>query len=88
MPHHKKNLAQTLLRAGWIRIPRSLRRGLVSLAMPNFRVATVGIVRNEEGRLLCVRHVFRPREHPWGLPAGFMQRGEQPEECLAREVYE
>ena len=42
---------------------------------------------DERGRLLLLKHVFRPGSG-WGIPGGFIEKGEQPEEALRRELRE
>jgi thiamine-phosphate diphosphorylase len=41
-----------------------------------------------DGRVLLVRRRYPPREGLWCLPAGFIEPGEHPAECAAREVAE
>ena len=50
-------------------------------------VGVVGVITDDEGRILLVEHIFHPK-HPWGLPGGWMERGEGPEETLKRELVE
>jgi 8-oxo-dGTP diphosphatase len=71
-----------------VRLPLRLRLALVRAAEPKFLVGVVGIALAEDGRVLCVRHVFRPREHPWGLPSGFVRSVEGPAEAIVREIRE
>src|SRR6267378_1910732 len=40
-----------------------------------------------DDKLKFVEHVFRPDEG-WGIPGGFMSKGEQPEAALRRELRE
>jgi 8-oxo-dGTP diphosphatase len=50
--------------------------------------ATAGaVVLDSEGRVLLLEHTFRPASG-WGIPGGFIQRGEQPDEALRRELRE
>ena len=42
---------------------------------------------NDAGEVLLLRHRFHHR-HPWGLPGGLMERGENLVECWQREVRE
>ena len=83
-----KSMAQRLLRAIWIRLPGKLRRSIVRRVEPTFLVGIVMIAVDDAGQLLCIRHVFRPREYPWGLPSGFLQHGETPERGALRELRE
>ena len=50
--------------------------------------AVGGLVTNDEGELLLVRRAREPGKGCWGLPGGFVDRGETVEEALAREVSE
>ncbi len=42
---------------------------------------------NEEGHVLLLKHVFRMGSG-WGIPGGFIEKGEQPEEAVRRELRE
>lgn len=67
--------------------PITLRR-LFSRAMNARFSATAGaIVIDDHGRLLLLKHVFRTGSG-WGIPGGFIQAGEQPEEAVRRELRE
>jgi len=52
-----------------------------------FAVTAAGIVTDDNGRVLLLKHVFRPGSG-WGLPGGFINPGEQPEVAVARELSE
>jgi ADP-ribose pyrophosphatase YjhB (NUDIX family) len=71
--------------AGFAHLPRGVRQWLVRLVVPSFSVGGLGVVERGDGRLLLVRHAYRPR---WGLPGGFLQRGETPVEGARREILE
>ncbi len=76
-----------LLGAIWQRTPKSLRRGLVRFGHPRFTVTAGAIVSDNSGRVLLLKHRFRPGAG-WGMPGGFIERGEQPEAALKRELRE
>jgi ADP-ribose pyrophosphatase YjhB (NUDIX family) len=42
---------------------------------------------NREGQILMLRHVFHPFA-PWGLPGGWLEKGEAPADCAIRELHE
>lgn len=54
---------------------------------PRFSLGAVGIVFSDRGQLLLVEHVFHPY-HPWGLPGGWVERGESPSATVRRELRE
>ena len=76
-----------LLGAIWRRAPRALRRWTVRLSHPRFAVTAGAVVRDARGRVLLLKHRFRPGTG-WGMPGGFIERGEQPQEALRRELRE
>ena len=57
------------------------------LITQKFLVGVVGIVLNESGEVLLLKHTYRGK-YPWGLPGGWLKRGEQPMEALQREIKE
>jgi 8-oxo-dGTP pyrophosphatase MutT (NUDIX family) len=76
--------------ANWIRRSSLLRWGLwlgVQLFIPRQHVGVVGALFNETGQVLLVEHVFRPY-FPWGLPGGWIGRGEDPARAVEREYQE
>lgn len=77
-------------------LPRQVRRAaeiianipwLQRLIVPSFLVGVVGIIENDRGELLLLRHTYRSA-YPWGLPTGFLEHGEQPIDALKREIQE
>lgn len=80
---------RALLYRIFYRLPHSVRRRLVRLAVPKYIVGAVCLVRDAEagepGRLLLLR---QPPGRRWGLPAGLLQRGESPVVGAARELGE
>ena len=76
-----------LLGAIWRRAPRALRRWAVRLWHPQFAVTAGAVVTDASGRVLLLKHRFRPGTG-WGMPGGFIEEGEQPEEALRRELRE
>jgi ADP-ribose pyrophosphatase YjhB (NUDIX family) len=76
-----------LLGAIWRRAPKALRRWTVRFSHPRFAVTAGAIVTDSRGRVLLLKHRFRPGSG-WGLPGGFIEHGEQPWEALRRELRE
>jgi 8-oxo-dGTP diphosphatase len=82
-------LSQGFLTRLWGRVPLPLwaRNLIVWLLNPKYTVGVIALVRDEEGRILLLKHTYRPG-WPWGLPGGGLRAGETLEECLRREVRE
>ncbi|GHH90763.1 NUDIX hydrolase [Streptomyces capillispiralis] len=53
-----------------------------------FVVGVTGVVRDEEGRVLLLRHRMWPPGRQWGLPSGFARKGEDFRATVVREVKE
>jgi 8-oxo-dGTP diphosphatase len=76
--------------ADWLRrfpIVAKLPRMLLRARMARFSVGVMGVIRDETGRILLVKHVFHP-DWPWGLPGGWLTPGERPADGLRRELLE
>jgi len=69
------------------RLPSGVKRLFVRVAGATFLVSVLGIVLDEEGRVLLFRHTYRPFA-PWGLPSGLLKPNESPAEAIEREVRE
>ncbi len=52
-----------------------------------FTVTAGAFVFDDQGRLLLLEHEFRP-DSRWGIPGGFLGKGEQPDVALRRELQE
>lgn len=76
-----------LLGAIWRRAPRAVRRWTVRFSHPRFAVTAGAVITDASGRVLLLKHRFRPGAG-WGMPGGFIEAGEQPEEALRRELCE
>jgi ADP-ribose pyrophosphatase YjhB (NUDIX family) len=58
------------------------------LVQPRFSIGVVGVLLDETGsRVLLVEHIFHTHK-PWGLPGGWLERGEDPSQTVEREFYE
>ena len=71
----------------WRRSPRTLRRGVLYLTQRVYTVGVVGLVPNHDGAVLVLRHRFRV-PYAWGLPGGYLENGETPNQAFARELLE
>lgn len=57
------------------------------LAHRKFIIGVSGVVTNDQGQILLLRHRFW-RPGSWGLPGGYANRNETLENTLRREVHE
>src|SRR6267143_243165 len=80
-------MLKDLVGAIWRRIPGRLKFWAVRFTQPRFTVTAAAIVSDDAGRVLLLHHRFRPGSG-WGIPGGFIEQGEQPEEALRRELRE
>ncbi|HKF76023.1 MAG TPA: NUDIX domain-containing protein [Candidatus Dormibacteraeota bacterium] len=80
-------LAWRLLAGLWHRLAGSLQWRLLWLTQAKFMVGVVGVVFDDQDRVLLLRNRFWP-DGSWGLPAGYAHAGERFEDALAREVRE
>ena len=80
-------MLKDLLAAIWQRAPKKVRRWTMRLTNTRFAVTAAGVVVDDRGHVLLLKHAFRPGSG-WGLPGGFINAGEQVENGLARELRE
>lgn len=58
------------------------------IAYDNPLPCTAAFVRNRQGEVLLVKRGVEPGKGKWGLPSGFMEIDETPEEACLRELEE
>lgn len=80
-------MLKDLMATIWRRAPKRVRRWTMRLTHARFGATAAGVIINNQGQVLLLKHVFRPGSG-WGLPGGFLQAGEQPELALRRELQE
>lgn len=78
---------QSVLLAGYGRLPKAARRLAVRVMTPSFHVGALCVIERADGALLLLRQSYRRRE-AWGFPGGLLDRGEQPADAVRREVRE
>src|SRR5687767_8052669 len=71
----------------WKASPARLRTFMARRFQTTFTASAAGIITNAEGKVLLLNHVLRPGSG-WGVPGGFMDRGEHPDQTLKREIKE
>jgi ADP-ribose pyrophosphatase YjhB (NUDIX family) len=71
----------------WRRI-KPLQWRVLRARHATFLVATQIVVRDDQGRVLLLRHRLWPPGREWGLPGGYANAGETLEDAARREVRE
>lgn len=71
----------------WKKLTGSLQWRLLWLTNPKFIIGVTGAVFDSSGRVLLLQHRYWSG-YPWGLPSGYVNRGESAEDGLIREVRE
>ncbi|WP_262402764.1 NUDIX domain-containing protein [Actinomadura sp. CNU-125] len=72
----------------WRKLSGRAQWRLARLRHPTFLVYAGGIVRDDRGRILLLRHRLWPPYRAWGLPGGYVDAGERLQDGVAREVRE
>jgi ADP-ribose pyrophosphatase YjhB (NUDIX family) len=70
----------------WQKLPLWVHILASRMIRPRYRVAVAAMVFNEQGQILLFRHTYRKFE--WGIPAGSLEYGEEPERAIVREFME
>ena len=78
---------KTLLGKLWRKLPPRVRRLGVWLAEARFTATVGAVIVDDKRRVLLLKHRFR-YGNGWGIPGGFINAGEQPENALRRELRE
>src|SRR5215212_6321691 len=78
---------RNLISRVWRKLPVRMRRWTMRLTHTCFTVTAGAVIFNDRREVLLLKHVFR-RGSGWGLPGGFMEKGEQPEDAIRRELRE
>ncbi|MEU0841373.1 NUDIX domain-containing protein [Streptomyces sp. NPDC005962] len=72
----------------WKLIRGPLQWRILWLAHAKFMVGVTGVVRNEHGQVLLLKHRMWPAGRPWGLPTGYAIKNEEFPKTIVREVRE
>jgi ADP-ribose pyrophosphatase YjhB (NUDIX family) len=71
----------------WKIFPPWLRQRIIRTTQEKFTVSAAAVIINNDGKVLLLNHLLRPFSG-WGLPGGFLNAAEQPEEAIRREIRE
>ncbi len=70
----------------WRSLPVWVHFLAAKIVRPKFRAAVAALIFDEQGRVLLFKHTYRKWQ--WGIPAGGLERREQPADAVLREFYE
>jgi 8-oxo-dGTP diphosphatase len=70
------------------RLGKPLQWRFLWLMHSKFICGITGVVRDEDGQVLLLRHRLWPPDRQWGFPTGYANKGERHESTIAREVRE
>lgn len=72
----------------WKLIRGPLQWRVLWFAHAKFMIGVTGVVRNDQGQVLLLKHRMWPANRPWGLPTGYAVKSEEFPETIVREVRE
>ena len=76
-----------IIGALWKKLSPGTRTMISRITHPTFTVSVAGIITDSSGRVLLLNHVLRPASG-WGLPGGYIDKGEMPAAAFRREIRE
>lgn len=71
----------------WRSVP-GVQWRLMHLTQPTFLVGVSALLRTDDGQILLVRNAFWPAGQQWGMPTGYLGRGESLTQSVTRELHE
>lgn len=72
----------------WRLIRSPLQWRVLWLWHAKFMVGVTGVVRDDQGQVLLLKHRLWPEGRQWGLPTGYANKSETFEDTIVREVRE
>ena len=80
-------MLKSILGLFWLIMPKFFRKFVIRFSQQRFAVSVAAVIIDDANRVLLLKHVFRPGSG-WGIPGGFMNKGENPEKAVRRELAE
>jgi len=73
----------------WRVIPLSkrLRAPILWFGNRKFVVGIAVLILNDRGEILLFKHTYR-KDFPWSFPGGYLQKNENPDAAIQREIFE
>ena len=70
------------------RLGKPLQWRFLWMMHAKFICGITGVIRDEDGRVLLLRHRLWPEGRQWGFPTGYANKGERHEDTIIREPHE
>ncbi len=80
-------MLRKIIGKAWRITPKRIRARMVRLTQDRFTASAAVVIFNELGEVLLLDHLLRPASG-WGLPGGFINRSENPDRAIRREIRE
>jgi len=80
-------MLKSVLGLFWLNTPKFFRKFVIRFSQQRFAVSVAAVIIDDANRVLLLKHVFRPGSG-WGIPGGFINKGENPENAVSRELAE
>ena len=80
-------MLKSILGLFWLNTPKFFRKFVIRFSQQRFAVSVAAVIIDDANRVLLLKHVFRPGSG-WGIPGGFINKGENPEKAVRRELAE
>lgn len=87
VPERLRLAGHRWLLAAWRRLPEFGKHAAIRALIARAPIGAVAIIRDEAGRLLFVHQTYHAGAG-WGLPGGWVKRGEEPARAAEREARE
>lgn len=71
----------------WSKTPRPVRVKAIRVSQKKFTSSVAAIIINKDKEVLLLDHVLRATSN-WGIPGGFLEHFEHPDEAIKREINE
>jgi len=80
-------MLKSVLGLFWLNMPKFFRKFVIRFSQQRFAVSVGVAIIDDANRVLLLKHVFRPGSG-WGIPGGFINKREDPEKAVRRELAE
>lgn len=78
----------TLIAKLWRAMRGTMQWRVLHFFHATFMIGVTGLIRDDHGRVLLLRHRLWPEDRQWGAPTGYARKNERFEDTVTREVRE